>query len=44
MRPQFWNPPIELTASEQKVVKGIKRAKLFTFLRQVRHELFDAAF
>lgn len=44
MRPRFWNPPIELSAAEQKVVSRIKRAKLFTFLRQVRHELFDEAF
>lgn len=44
MRPRFWNPPVELSAAEQKVVKRIKRAKLFTFLRQVRHELFDEAF
>ncbi len=44
MRPRYWNPPVELSAAEQKVVKRIKRAKLFTFLRQVRHELFDEAF
>lgn len=44
MRPRFWNPPVELSAAEQKVVSRIKRAKLFTFLRQVRHELFDEAF
>jgi Transposase domain (DUF772) len=44
MRPQFWNPPVELAAAEQKVVSRIKRAKLFVFLRQVRHELFDEAF
>lgn len=44
MRPRLWNPPVALSATEQKVVKRIKRAKLFTFLRQVRHELFDEAF
>jgi hypothetical protein len=33
-----------LSAAEQKVVSKIKRAKLFIFLRQVRHELFDATF
>jgi IS5 family transposase len=44
MRPRLWNPPVELSAAEQKVVKRIKRAKLFVFLRQVRHELFNEAF
>ncbi len=44
MRPQNWNPPIELSALEQSIVKRIKRAKLFTFLRQHRHQLFDEEF
>jgi hypothetical protein len=44
MRPEAWNPPVELSAAEQVVVQRIKRAKLFTFLRRRRHELFDAAF
>ncbi|BBD58237.1 putative transposase [Nostoc sp. HK-01] len=42
MRPQIWQPPIELSALEQSIVKRIKRAKLFTFLRQYRHQLFDS--
>lgn len=37
-------PPIELSASEQVIVKRIRRAKLFIFLREHRHEVFDAAF
>jgi hypothetical protein len=41
MRPPVWKPPIELSKQEQKVAKGIRKAKLFIFLRQVRHELFD---
>jgi hypothetical protein len=41
MRPPFWNPPIELSVSEQKVAQRIRKAKLFLFLRQIRHELFD---
>ena len=41
MRPQYWHPPIELSPPEQAIVKRIKRAKLFTFLQQIRHELFD---
>lgn len=44
MRPGEWHPPIELSAREQSIVKRIKRAKLFTFLRQCRHELFDDGF
>ncbi len=44
MRPESWNPPIELSKKEQKIVKLIKRAKLFVFLREIRHSLFDEAF
>jgi hypothetical protein len=44
MRPPVWNPPIELSKQEKKVAKGIGKAKLFRFLRQVRHELFDEQF
>lgn len=44
MRPPLWHPSVELSAPEQKVVKRIKKAKLFIFLREVRHELFDDEF
>ena len=44
MRPPVWNPPIELSASEQKIAQRIRKAKLFLFLRQIRHELFDLEF
>ncbi len=44
MRPPLWHPPMELSGLEQNVVKRIKRAKLFIFLRQVRHELFNDEF
>ncbi len=44
MRPVQWEPPIELSATEQVIVKRIRRAKLFVFLREHRHEVFDAAF
>lgn len=44
MRPEIWNPPIELSTKEEKVVKRIRKAKLFTFLRLRRHELFDSEF
>ena len=41
MRPEPWNPPIELSQKEEKIVKLIKRAQLFTFLREIHHLLFD---
>jgi Transposase domain (DUF772) len=44
MRPEVWNPPIELSVKEEKIVKRIRKAKLFVFLRQIRHELFDFEF
>jgi hypothetical protein len=44
MRPVYWRPPIELSAKEQTIIKRIRRAKLFVFLRQHRHEVFDEAF
>ena len=44
MRPPPWTPPVELSPAEQTIVKRIRRAKLFVFLRERRHELFDAAF
>jgi transposase len=36
--------PVDLSSVEQQIVKRIKRAKLFVFLRQQRHTLFDPAF
>src|SRR6266511_4618425 len=44
MRPPWWQPPIELSPAEQAIVARIRRAKLFVFLRRVRHELFANAF
>ena len=44
MRPPNWNPPVELSTAEQKVVKGIRKAKLFVFLREIRHQLFNDEF
>ncbi len=60
MRPEPWNPPIDWSEKEAKIVntsigyagetpaplsvKLIKRAKLFTFLREIRHLLFDEEF
>jgi predicted MFS family arabinose efflux permease len=39
MRPVAWRPP-----AEQVVIKAVRRAKLFVFLRLHRHELFDEEF
>jgi hypothetical protein len=44
MRPPVWHPPVELSAAEQAVVARVRRARLFPFLRRVRHELFSDAF
>lgn len=44
MRPTYWRPSIELSTTEQKVVHHIRRAKVFVFLRQYRHEIFDEMF
>ena len=44
MRPAPWQPPVPLSPPEQAIVKRIRRAKLFVFLREWRHELFDATF
>jgi hypothetical protein len=44
MRPRMWRPPIEPSPAEQAIIRRVRRAKLFVFLRQHRHELFDEAF
>ena len=44
MRPIMWRPPVEPSPAEQAVIKAVRRAKLFVFLRQHRHELFDEQF
>jgi Transposase DDE domain/Transposase domain (DUF772) len=44
MRPGMWRPPVEPSPAEQAVIKAVRRAKLFVFLREHRHELFDEQF
>lgn len=44
MQPSQWQPPLDLSPTEQAIMKRIKRAKLFVFLREHRHELLDEAF
>jgi transposase len=44
MRPSAWQPPVETSPAEDKILKRIKRAKLFTFLRRHRHQIFTSEF
>src|SRR6266536_4525637 len=44
MRPPVWRPPVEPSPAEQAVIRLVRRAKLFVWLRAHRHELFDEAF
>ena len=44
MRPRIWEPPVEPSPAERAVIKAVRRAKLFVFLRGHRHELFDGQF
>jgi Transposase DDE domain/Transposase domain (DUF772) len=44
VRPGVWQPPVEPSRLEREVIKRVKRAKLFVWLREHRHELFDADF
>ena len=44
VRPVVWRPPVQPSPAEQAVIKAVRRAKLFVFLRQHRHELFDEQF
>jgi transposase len=36
-----WQPPVAPSRLEQEVMKRVKRARLFVWLREHRHELFD---
>jgi hypothetical protein len=44
MQPVIWKPPIELSTQEEQTLGRIRRARLFVFLRKLRHELFDESF
>src|SRR5258708_40020457 len=41
MQPVLWQPPVELSAQEEEIVKRIRKAKLFVFLRKQRYKLVD---
>jgi IS5 family transposase len=44
VRPRVWQPPVECSRLEREVIKRIKRARLFGWLREHRHQLLDAPF
>jgi hypothetical protein len=44
VRPGLWEPPVACSRLEQEVMKRVKRARLFVWLREHRHELFDQDF
>ena len=44
MQPLRWQPPVEFSIQEEQIVRWIRKAKLFVFLRQYRHILFDEPF
>src|SRR5712691_1433557 len=44
MQPPSWQPPVALSEQEEQIVKRVRKAKLFVFLREHRHELFNEAF
>jgi hypothetical protein len=44
-RPLLWNPPVEMSKTEERVAKRLVRTgRLYVFLRKHRHEIFDEAF
>jgi hypothetical protein len=36
-----WKPPVELSSREQKIIKGCAKRRVFVFLREHRHRIFD---
>src|SRR6266568_5094849 len=44
MQPVHWQPSVELPEQEEHIMRRIRKAKLFVFLRYHRHELLDEAF
>ncbi len=44
MRPVVWRPAVEPSPAEQVVIRAVRRARLFVFLREHRHELFGEEF
>jgi hypothetical protein len=42
MGPGLWDRPVEPSAAEQAVIKAVRQAELFVFLRPHRHELLTS--
>ena len=44
MSDDLWLPSVETSEAEKRILKRCKKSKLFIFLREHRHELFDDVF
>ena len=42
--PSLWKPPVELSSREQRIAKRCAKRRVFVFLRELRHQLFDEEF
>jgi IS5 family transposase len=40
---EIWSPPVELSKAEELVIKRCEKRRVFVFLREQRHRIFDAA-
>ena len=38
---KFWDPPVELSAVEKRILGRTKKRRIFSFLRNLRSEIFD---
>jgi hypothetical protein len=37
----LWEPPVELSSREERIVKRCAKRRVFVFLRELRHRIFD---
>jgi hypothetical protein len=40
---EIWKPPVELSQTEQVIVQSCKKRRVYVFLRELRHRIFDEA-
>jgi hypothetical protein len=40
---EIWKPPVELSQTEQVIVQSCKKRRVYVFLRELRHRIFDKA-
>jgi len=38
---EIWKPPVELSSAETLIVKRCSKRRVFVFLRELRHQIFD---